>query len=90
MPLLRFQSDAEAVLRANQSMFGLGASVWGSDLSTTNQMAAQLEAGTVWVNQHSDLTGAPFGGFKWSGVGRELGKSDIEAYSELQTLSLAK
>ena len=44
----------------------------------------------VWVNAHSDLTGAPFGGFKWSGVGRELGKADVEAFTEAKTLQLAK
>ena len=90
MPIMSFADDAEAIRRANDTMFGLGGSVWGKDVAAANAMAGQVHAGTVWVNQHSDLTGAPFGGFKWSGIGRELGKSDIEAFSETQTLSLAK
>jgi len=90
MPILSFKDDAEVIKRANSGMYGLGGSVWGKDTDAANKMAIQLQTGTVWVNQHSALTGAPFGGFKWSGVGRELGKSDVDAYSEIQTLSLAK
>ena len=90
MPVMGFADDEEVLRRANATMFGLGGSVWGADVAAANAMAAHIQAGTVWVNQHSNLTGAPFGGFKWSGVGRELGKADIDAFSETQTLSLAK
>ena len=90
MPIMQYKDDAEAISRANNTMYGLGGSVWGTNVDATAHVATQLEAGTVWVNQHSDLTGAPFGGFKHSGIGRELGKSDIDAFSEIQTLSLAK
>ena len=64
--------------------------MWGTDIEAANALAMRVEAGTVWVNQHSDLTGAPFGGVKWSGIGRELGRADIEAFSEAVTLSIAK
>ena len=90
MPIITFADDDDAVERANATMFGLGGSVWGADLEAANKLAMRIQSGTVWVNQHSDLTGAPFGGFKWSGVGRELGKADITAFSEAQTLSIAK
>jgi phenylacetaldehyde dehydrogenase len=49
-----------------------------------------VDSGTVWVNQHLTMTGAPFGGFKSSGLGRELGKADVVAFTEPQTLMLAK
>ena len=90
LPLSPYSEDSEAVERANNSIFGLGGSVWSKDLATANAMASQMLCGTVWVNQHTDITGAPFGGFKQSGIGRELGKASIDAFTELQTLSLAK
>ncbi|KAL7526651.1 hypothetical protein ACHAWF_001860 [Thalassiosira exigua] len=90
LPITPYADDDEAVRRANDSDMGLGGSVWSSDPSAAADLAAKLEAGTVWVNQHGDLTGAPFGGFKQSGIGRELGLADITAFTESQTLSLAK
>ena len=90
LPIAPYSDDAEAMRRANASDLGLGGSVWSSDASAAADLAAGLEAGTVWVNQHTDLTGAPFGGFKQSGLGRELGKADVTAFTESQTLSLAK
>ena len=70
--------------------FGLGGSVWSTDVAAANALAQRIQSGTVWVNRHMDITGAPFGGFKWSGVGRELGKADLDTFSESQTLMLAK
>jgi acyl-CoA reductase-like NAD-dependent aldehyde dehydrogenase len=70
MPIMTYKDDDEVIHRANNTMFGLGGSVWGTDVAAANAMAGRVQAGTVWVNQHSDLTGAPFGGFKWSGIGR--------------------
>lgn len=90
MPIITYKTEEEALRRANDTKFGLGGSVWGTDLAKANALAARVQAGTVWVNAHSDLTWAPFGGFKWSGIGRELGKADITAFTEIQTLSLAK
>jgi len=90
LPVMTFTSDDEAVRRANATAFGLGASVWSKDVKRANEMASRLRAGTCWVNDHLTLTGAPFGGFKTSGLGRELGKSDVEAFTELQTFQLAK
>ena len=90
LPIAPYSDDAEAMRRANASDLGLGGSVWSTDASAAADLAAGLEAGTVWVNQHTDLTGAPFGGFKQSGLGRELGKADVTAFTESQTLSLAK
>lgn len=90
LPVMRFSDDDEAIARANATKFGLGGSVWGSDIAGANALAARISSGTVWVNDHLTLTGAPFGGFRWSGLGRELGKADLDTFSECQTLMLAK
>ena len=85
-----YSDDDEAVRRANDTEYGLGGSVWSSDTTAGNELAAKILSGTVWVNQHTPLTGAPFGGFRQSGLGRELGRADISTFTESQTLSLAK
>lgn len=90
LPIIPFKDDAEAIQRANNSNYGLGGSVWSKDVQRANQLAGLLEAGTVWVNDHLSITGGPFGGFKWSGFGRELGSADINAYTEIQTVRYAK
>jgi len=93
VPLMPFKDDAEAIRRANATTFGLGASIWSSDIETANMLARQLKAGTVWVNRHCEfIRNAPFGGVKSSGIGRsgDLGKNDMAEYTEVKTLVLAK
>jgi len=90
LPVMPFSSDDEAVARANDSVFGLGGSVWSADVARANEMVARLQCGTGWVNDHLADTGGPFGGSKQSGLGYELGKSDVDAFTELQTVRLAK
>ena len=87
---MSYETDDEAVRRANASPYGLGGSVWTKDVATGNKLASRILSGTVWVNAHMDLTGAPFGGFRQSGIGRELGKADLDTFTECQTLQLAK
>ena len=57
-------------------------------MAGANELAARIMSGTVWVNDHASLTGAPFGGFGHSGIGRELGEADLECFTECQTLKL--
>lgn len=91
LPLIPFCDLEDVITRANASSMGLGASVWTSDLALGIKVANRLQAGTVWVNQiYSTHVAAPFGGFKESGLGREGGNWGIEAYSEVQTLSINK
>mgnify|MGYP003646646900 CR=1 FL=1 len=71
---LLFLLNEEALERANATDFGLGGSVWSSDLQKANELGDRMITGTVWINDHLSETGAPFGGFKQSGLGRELGK----------------
>lgn len=82
-----FSDLDDAVRRANDSRFGLGASIWTNDLAAVRSLAARLRAGTVWVNAHNPVDPAlPFGGFGASGFGREGGPEGLEAYLETKAL----
>ena len=83
----RFESDKEAVRRANDTKYGLYSAVWTSDLNRAHNTAAALEAGTVAVNEFPlTYPQAPFGGFKQSGIGREKGMQAIKNYSQLKNV----
>jgi acyl-CoA reductase-like NAD-dependent aldehyde dehydrogenase len=89
--LLRFDTVDEAVQRANASDYGLGASVWSSDTARATAIAARLEAGSAWVNQHFAVAPhIPFGGVKQSGLGREFAQDGLNEYTNLQSLVIAK
>jgi acyl-CoA reductase-like NAD-dependent aldehyde dehydrogenase len=91
VPLLSFSTDEEAIEKANDTNFGLGASVWSTNIERATAMADQLEAGTVWVNTHYELDPrVPYGGFKDSGIGVEFGVAGLKAYCNSQTLFLKK
>jgi acyl-CoA reductase-like NAD-dependent aldehyde dehydrogenase len=91
VPILAWENEEEVIDRANESRMGLGASVWSSSLERANRIARQLEAGTVWVNNHFDLSPmAPFGGFKESGIGVEWGVGGLKGFCNSQTLMVNK
>jgi acyl-CoA reductase-like NAD-dependent aldehyde dehydrogenase len=78
LSVLDFQTESEAVELANRTEYGLAAGVWTTDLAKAERVASQIDAGTVWVNQYHLLSAAaPRGGFKNSGIGRELGLEGI-------------
>jgi acyl-CoA reductase-like NAD-dependent aldehyde dehydrogenase len=86
MSVIRFKSEEEAVLLANDSSYGLQASVWSGNINRAHRVARQLRAGTVHVNQYDedDIT-VPFGGFKQSGNGRDKSLHAFDKYTELKT-----
>merc|ERR1712060_176968 len=90
LPVMPYETDEEAIARANSSPYGLGGSVWTKDVNIGNKLATRVLSGTVWVNDHLADTGAPFGGFRESGIGRESGKEDLSTFTEVQTLQLSK
>ncbi len=91
LPVIRYSDVDDAVARANASPFALGGSVWGSDLDQARAVAARLESGSVWINQHCALDPAvPFPANKQSGFGVEGGVEGLYPYLALQTVNMAK
>jgi aldehyde dehydrogenase (NAD+) len=87
MNVLRFRDVDEVVRRGNETFFGLAAAVWTRDVKKAYRIANGLRAGTVWVNCYDVFdAAAPFGGYKMSGIGRELGEYALELYTEVKTV----
>jgi phenylacetaldehyde dehydrogenase len=85
----RFDDLDEVIRQANDTPYGLSASVWSSDVSAVHRIVPKLRAGTVWVNCHNFVDPAmPFGGYKQSGFGREHGHAAIELYTELKSVCM--
>jgi phenylacetaldehyde dehydrogenase len=82
-----FQSLDEIALTANDTPYGLGAGIWTSDISKAHALAKKIRAGTVWINCYNIFDSAlPFGGYKQSGWGREMGHAALEAYTEVKSV----
>lgn len=82
-----FETEEEAVRRANDTTYGLGAALFTRDVERAHRVAGDIEAGMVWVNSSQDCDyRVPFGGVKMSGMGRELGEAGLEAYSQVKAV----
>ena len=87
MNILTFKDMNEVIRRGNETSYGLAAAVWTRDISRAHRLAHELKAGTVWVNCYDVFdAAAPFGGFKMSGHGRELGEYALQLYTETKTV----
>ncbi|MFD7136773.1 aldehyde dehydrogenase family protein [Streptomyces sp. NPDC059894] len=89
--LTTFTDIDDAIAQANDTSYGLAASVWTTNLTTAHRMAAAIEAGTVWVNTWAEMStgNLPFGGYKQSGLGREGGLEGLDTYTQVKTVRIA-
>ena len=90
LSVMTFKDVDEALQIANDTMYGLAAAVWTRDINTALKMAKGIRAGTVWVNAYhtAGLPFMPYGGYKQSGIGRELGRQGLEAYLETKAIHI--
>jgi acyl-CoA reductase-like NAD-dependent aldehyde dehydrogenase len=85
--VIPFKDENDAVLQGNDTTYGLAAAVWTNDVSRAHKVARRLKAGTVWVNCYNVIDPiSPFGGYKQSGIGRELGKHSIDLYTQIKSV----
>lgn len=85
--VLPFDSTEEVIERANHTPFGLAAGVWTENVKTAHQVANKLKAGTVWINDYNlENAASPFGGYKQSGIGREMGSYALDNYTEVKSI----
>jgi phenylacetaldehyde dehydrogenase len=86
-----FENEAEAIAVANDTQYGLAATIYSSDIDSVNRMVSGLKAGTIYVNAHGTIDPAfPFGGYKKSGFGKDLGPEQLESYLETKTVLVAR
>jgi acyl-CoA reductase-like NAD-dependent aldehyde dehydrogenase len=91
LPVIRYGTLDDAIARVNASPYGLGGSVWSSDVERARTVAERVESGTVWVNKHLDLTpDVPFAGCRQSGVGTELGVDGLREFTQRRVINIAK
>ena len=91
LPIIKYSKLDDAMEQANNTHFGLGGSVWTSDLKRGEALVQEIESGTGWVNHHLDITPhAPFGGAKWSGIGYENGHWGYHEFTAMQVVNAKK
>ena len=88
LSVIPFDDEAEAITLANDTEYGLAATVWTSDVRRALRMTKAIRAGTVGVNGYQLEPNSPFGGYRQSGMGREGGRAAVESYTELKTVLL--
>ena len=89
LSVIKFKDVEEVVKRANTTDYGLAAAIWTRDIKKAHNVANRVRAGTVWINCYDVFdAAAPFGGFKRSGIGRELGEKALDNYTELKTVTV--
>ena len=90
LPVIKYSDPEDALTRANASPYGLGGSIWSSNMDRAHALAERMDAGTVWINKHIDLgPNIPFGGAKQSGLGVEMGEECLAEVTQLQVINAA-
>jgi betaine-aldehyde dehydrogenase len=91
MAIVEWDDEAEMLRQVNDSDYGLCANIWTNDLARALALADAVEAGYVWINGHGNkrFKGAPFGGFKDSGVGREHSLDELMSYTQVKNVNVA-
>lgn len=90
LPVIKYSDAEETIARVNSGDYGLGGSIWSSDIDKAYALANKMESGTVWVNKHAELDPAiPFGGAKMSGLGTELGEEGLAEFTQLKIINMA-
>jgi acyl-CoA reductase-like NAD-dependent aldehyde dehydrogenase len=91
LPVIKYSDPEDALARANASPYGLGGSIWSSNLDRAYELANRMNSGTVWVNRHADIQPhVPFGGAKQSGLGSELGEEGLAEFTQVQVINMAR
>ncbi|WP_374570270.1 aldehyde dehydrogenase family protein [Phenylobacterium sp.] len=91
LPLIKIKDGEDALKRANNSSYGLGGSIWSTDLDKAYDLATRMDTGTVWINKHADLApNIPFGGAKMSGIGTELGEAGLAEFTQAHVINMAR
>ena len=88
LSVIPFDDEAEAIKLANDTEYGLAATVWTSDVRRAMRVTKAIRAGTVGINGYQLEPNSPFGGYRQSGMGREGGRAAVESYTELKTVLL--
>jgi aldehyde dehydrogenase (NAD+) len=90
LAVIKYDRLDDAIRMANDTIYGLAAGIWSADVERAVKVAAQVRAGTVWINDYHMISAeAPFGGYKQSGIGRELGLWGLHAYTEVKHIHAA-
>jgi len=91
VPIMKWSDEDDVIDRANNTRMGLGASVWSGDLDEAERIARRLDAGSVWVNAHMEVSPLfAFGGHKESGIGSEYGVNGLKSFCDIQSLIMKK
>lgn len=85
--IIKFKDEDDVIAMANDSEYGLGGGVWTRDINRAIRVARSIETGRMWVNTYNSIpAGAPFGGYKLSGIGRETDKIILEHYTQAKNI----